>query len=421
MARGALRSLLLVVLASRSSCLQISFDTLDNSERDAVQTTPRMAKTNHSKAAAHLLTAKTVPKSVSDLKWAEASVLPESRSPGTTEVRPAAPEGPSLAGTMNDWLFLFGVVFAALGLEICVLQQVQLGVFGHIGIIVGWFCAACAYSGVVYVWNGEPAFVLWWVGYLLDWMLNFDNLFVFHIVLKVFKTPVKLHPKAMAFWIFGAVGFRLAFYVGLAQAFNSMKWFQLLCAFFLIYSAVETLKDEGDDVEVHDMTVTRTLKWCLADRLDERYDEEEYSLFNRRTEDGKLCANLLALVVGILWFADIVFAVDSVSAKVVEIHNRYLALSSTVFCMFGMRSMLFLLQEMVNAFELLKYGVAGILMFIGVDLLISPWYEIPAVLDCGLIVCMISLSLVGSVILSHWRSPSDEKCGADEALEPIPR
>merc|ERR1719453_2040677 len=111
--------------------------------------------------------------------------------------------------------------------------------------------------------------------------------------------------------------------------------------------------------------------------------------------------NLLALIIFILWFADLVFAVDSVSAKVVQVHNKYLSLSSTVFCMFGMRSLLFILEEMVNAFDLLKYGVAAILLLIGVDLMVSPWYEIPAYLSCELILAIVVISLLGSLVIGY--------------------
>ena len=194
-------------------------------------------------------------------------------------------------GTMNDWCFLMSVLFGAFCLEVLVLQKVEFGSFGHTMIIVGWFGVACAYSGVVYVMNGTKEFELWWVGYLLDWMLNFDNLFVFHVVLRNFKTPARLQPKALAYWIFGGIAFRLVFYVALADAFNMMRWFQFACAFFLLYSAKETLEDEDEDIEVEGMAATRALNWCLAGRLDQHYDEEGYSLFTRSAEDGKLRAN----------------------------------------------------------------------------------------------------------------------------------
>merc|ERR1719261_1769194 len=111
------------------------------------------------------------------------------------------------------------------------------------------------------------------------------------------------------------------------------------------------------------------MKTVLANRLVEKYDLEENRMFVE--EDGEWKATLLVFVILCLEVTDILFAVDSVSAKVAQIPDYYIAYSSSVIAIFGLRAMFFIIQDLVDCFDMLKYGLCFILVFIGIELLAS--------------------------------------------------
>merc|ERR1719387_1971249 len=222
-----------------------------------------------------------------------------------------------------------------------------------------------------------------------------DNLFVFHLIFSVYSTPrAQLH-KALFLGIIGAVVFRMVFFMALASLLSFIHWFRFVFGAILIYQGIQAAQEDEEDPDIKDLHAVRCLNYCLADRLVEKYDEDQHRMFF--VEDGRLCATLLVPVVFCLEITDILFAIDSVSAKVAQIPDYYIAYSSSVLAMFGLRAMFFIITDLVDMFELLKYGLCFILVFIGVELLIEDYVKLPAQAVCVVVLSVFLVCTASSI------------------------
>merc|ERR1719471_316333 len=140
------------------------------------------------------------------------------------------------------------------------------------------------------------------------------------------------------------------------------------------------------------------MNWLLGSRLHYDYAKHGAHAFMYGA-DGKLQVTLLFLVIVSLECTDVLFALDSVSAKVAQIPNQYLAFSSSVLAMYGLRAMFFIVRDLVAMFELLQYGICLILVFIGVQLMMADYINLGAATSCMLILSVFVVCVSGSVAL----------------------
>jgi len=310
-----------------------------------------------------------------------------------------------------------------------------------------WMMTACCFCGWVFWYYGESAAYMWMSGYMLEWMLSFDNLFVFHLIFSVYATPDSLKHRPLYLGIIGAVFFRLIFiFIGeyLMHAFFFMHF---IFGSFLIYTGVKTATAEDED---EDPSKNPMVEWlqkhipfvpaydskgsffvkCQVDDNDEVVlpegefiereptehdsiaevaeagenkkilvaDFEEHLKKNNYTGKTSVRATMLLLVVICLELSDILFAVDSVSAIVAQVNDLFLAYTSAVFAMLGLRATFFIIDVLVKLFSLLKYGVAIVLTFIGIKLCIGHYYHIPSSIVCVVLVTALLGSMLASII-----------------------
>lgn len=294
-------------------------------------------------------------------------------------------------------------------------------------------CAAC-FCGYIFYLRGYAQAFNWASGYLLEWMLSFDNIFVFHLIFKIYCTPDELKHKPLFWGICGAVFFRLIFLFIGEYMLHTMVFAHILFGGFLVYTGIQSvIADEEDDDPSQNWLVqflSRRLPFVsyydakgaffvkvpvdgasqpllpsgtmepISEEGEERgYGTVDFSIVRQqnpgmRTETR---ATMLFLVVICLEVSDILFAVDSVSAIVAQVPDLFLAYTSAVFAMLGLRAMFFIVDELVQLFQFLKYGVAAILVFIGIKLILGKLVHIPP----G-IVCIILFATLGSSILASW-------------------
>eukprot|EP00933_Yihiella_yeosuensis_P040783 TRINITY_DN3516_c2_g1_i1.p1 TRINITY_DN3516_c2_g1~~TRINITY_DN3516_c2_g1_i1.p1 ORF type:complete len:444 (+),score=75.90 TRINITY_DN3516_c2_g1_i1:152-1483(+) len=302
-----------------------------------------------------------------------------------------------------------------------------------------WIGTAFAFCGWVWYKFGHDSAFMWMSGYMLEWMLSFDNLFVFHLIFTVYGTPDHLKHRPLYLGICGAIFFRLAFlYIG-EYLMHAALFMHLVFGAFLIYTGISTITSDDEDedpsknpfvqwlssmvpfISVYDRSGAFFVKVPVGeDGTEELSGEQQKSGFGNgeavRTvdfHDSKLKmanqkehaekkwqyrATMLFLVVCCLEVSDMIFAVDSVSAIVAQVNDLFLAYSSAVFAMLGLRATFFIIDVLVHMFSLLKYGVAAVLVFIGVKLMMSHVYVIPPIVVCVVLVMAIGTSMVASVI-----------------------
>jgi tellurite resistance protein TerC len=197
--------------------------------------------------------------------------------------------------------------------------------------------------------------------------------------------------------------------MALASLLSFIHWFRFIFGALLIYSGIQAAQDD-DDLDISEMFVVRMLKKCLNGRLVERYDLEEHRMFI--LEDGELRATLLVPVIFCLEATDILFAIDSVSAKVAQIPDYYIAYSLSVLALFGLRAMFFIINDLVDLFDMLKYGLCFILVFIGIELMVADWVQLPAQAVFVVVLSVFIVCTAGSTVkkLYSQTCENSEKC-----------
>jgi len=308
-----------------------------------------------------------------------------------------------------------------------------------------WMLAAVGFCLWVAWWKSENDAYMWMSGYMLEWMLSFDNLFVFHLIFSVYGTPDHLKHRPLYLGILGAVVFRLVFIFIGEYLMHAMFFMHFVFGSFLVYTGIKTVTADEDDedpsqqplvlwlqskvpfVSVYDengaffvrvpvndkgeadipqeaytKTVASETSPILADEDGEnsaRYGTVDFTAATRGCEQRcEMRATMLFLVVCCLEISDLLFAVDSVSAIVAQVNDLFLAYTSAVFAMLGLRATFFIIDVLVQLFSLLKYGVAAVLVFVGVKLIIGRFYHVPASIVCVILVSAIGGSMVASVI-----------------------
>mmetsp|Transcript_51427 Transcript_51427/g.95141 ORF Transcript_51427/g.95141 Transcript_51427/m.95141 type:complete len:423 (+) Transcript_51427:21-1289(+) len=309
-----------------------------------------------------------------------------------------------------DWTVLSGYVLILCVVDFFFFQKMVMSFRNKAMVILFWVAGGLLF--VVYMWQAHgPAEAAYWLnGYYLEYMLSVDNLLAYRVIFSSFLTPPVLVHKALSVGIGSVALFRLLLFLTIGPAFQQMRWVHNTLAVILIASgamSVATSEEDGEALDTHNMLTVRCLKQCLGTRLWEGYDVEDHGVMVAR--EGQTCASLLLVVIAVIECADVMFAFDSVSAKVSVMPNVFVAYSSTILACLGLRSLYFILNDMAVHFVFLKYGVGFSLIFIGVALLASDWYPIP-----DWCVCAVTAAALGATIpVSLLVKPSakeDKEC-----------
>mmetsp|Transcript_84224 Transcript_84224/g.204225 ORF Transcript_84224/g.204225 Transcript_84224/m.204225 type:complete len:521 (+) Transcript_84224:82-1644(+) len=305
-----------------------------------------------------------------------------------------------------DWLILFVVCVVLFVFDMLVLQRFQQSFRTHVWTLVFWVFVAVAFCILTYFRFGKELALNWCTGYLLEWILSMDNLFVFHLVFETYKTPAKQTHKAVFLGIVGAVVIRMIFFIAVSGLLNAFQWVRYPFGALLIWSGIQAARGEDEDDDVKDTYIVRGCKWLLGNRLLEDYDGEGRLVV---TKDGTTQFTLLLLVVAIIELSDVLFALDSVSAKIAQIPQQYIAFSSTCIAMYGLRALFFIVKDLVKMFELLQYGLCLILVWIGLELMLSHWLHVGAGAVCVLIASIFAVFTVASVARRRVIGEADSK------------
>eukprot|EP00747_Dinoflagellata_sp_TGD_P064650 gnl/TRDRNA2_/TRDRNA2_154000_c0_seq2.p1 gnl/TRDRNA2_/TRDRNA2_154000_c0~~gnl/TRDRNA2_/TRDRNA2_154000_c0_seq2.p1 ORF type:complete len:814 (+),score=122.25 gnl/TRDRNA2_/TRDRNA2_154000_c0_seq2:70-2511(+) len=313
----------------------------------------------------------------------------------------------------GEWAVLLVTCAVLLLLDTFVFTRfIPEGPRSHVIMFVFWLSMGLLYN--MYFWweAGQNDGLDWMSGYFLEWLLSMDNLFVFHLIFKTFKTPAEMLHKALFVGIIGAVAFRIVFFLILGFLLHIVQWIRFVFGFFLIYSGFQALEDDGDDLD--DMYSVKLLRACVGSRLKETYDHEGNGFFVT-DNNGRTCMTMLVYVVLCLEVTDVIFAVDSVSAKLAQIPDQFIAYSSSVMAIFGLRAMFFIIKDLVDYFEMLKYGLCFILVFIGCELMVSNWIQLSSV-TVTMVIFVVFATSIGASFARMKASQRALPCLGDRSL-----
>ena len=312
---------------------------------------------------------------------------------------------PSLesVGTPGLWTATIGAVLALLVLDFLITRKPHEVSMRE---AVGWsaFYVALPLAFGAYIWSrfGSQTGVEYLTGYLVEKSLSVDNLFVFMLLLAAFSVPAALQQRVLLYGIVGALVLRGIFIALGAAALKNLSFAFLLFGGILLATAVKILRDQRQGqthaVDVDEMRSVQLLRRVMPVTSDYRGPR----LFIR--ENGVRMATPFALVVMAVFATDIVFAVDSVPAVYGITGDPFLVFATNAFALLGLRALYFVLQGALSRLVHLGYGLAAILGFIGVKLVLHwahgiwTWVpEIPTLASLGVIVAILALVTVTSL------------------------
>lgn len=269
-----------------------------------------------------------------------------------------------------------------------------------------WVGVALVFGGVIFATLGTTAGVEYTTAWLLEKSLSVDNLFVFALIFGYFKVPKEYQHRVLFFGVIGALVFRGIFLAAGVAIVSKFTVVLFVFAAILLYSAWKLMKDEDDSYDPSTSLAVRLLRKVIPVR-----DEYSGTKFFVKEAGKRIATPLLAVVVAIE-AADLVFAVDSVPAVLAVSDDPFIIYSSNAFAILGLRALYFLLSGLLDKFHYLSKGLAIILGFIGVKLILQASHkvistsipEIPSFVSLAVIIGV----LAGSIILSFVRPAQEE-------------
>jgi len=310
-----------------------------------------------------------------------------------------------LSANLFYWCLFCGFAVLAVLLRMTVLGQLTLAGC-YWSALAGWVCLAFVYNAAVWSSLGKSAGMSWLAGWILEMTFMVENLFVFGVVVKAFRLPVRLTPKALNLVAWGQILFQMVFFMGMAAWLRTLRCLPYCLGVWLIFCGVSTLF-EGDghseDFDIMDTFLARSFKNCLGDRLLPGYDKESDRFFvsdSTASAGPKLRVSLLVPAVCALLLADFLLEIDAVLAKIEELPNSYIAFSSSALAAVTIPEMYFVSQSLLQRFSLFKYGIASVLIFFGTEMLVSNLLgmDLPPLEACLIVVGILGLSLAASVL-----------------------
>ena len=293
------------------------------------------------------------------------------------------------------WIAFWVIVLAALFIDLAVLNKHhgKVSMKEAALMVCAWVSLALLFGGAIWLVEGPRHALEFYTGYVLEYSLSVDNMFVFIMIFGYFAIPHNLQPKALLWGILGAVILRFMFIFLGVQLISLFSWTIYVFGALLIFTAAKMLlQKEDDNFDPSQSFILKLLRKVMPIKTD--YHGENFFVL----EAGKRMATPLLAAVMVIEMSDLIFAVDSIPAVLSITQDTFLVYSSNIFAIIGLRSLYFLLSGMAGKFPYLKYGISVILFFVGVKMLLSHFFPIPIVASLGVIVGILALSVLASKI-----------------------
>lgn len=264
-----------------------------------------------------------------------------------------------------------------------------------------WVGVACSFGGWLWWYlANDPAYgpavanqktLEYFTGYVIEKSLAVDNIFVFLLIFGFFKVPVEYQRRVLLYGVFGAIVLRTVMVFLGAALVKEFSWILYVFGAFLLFTGLKMMLPEKEEKE--DLTNNALLRFLRRHiRITDDYHGEAFFVM----KNGLRYATPMFLVLMMVELSDVVFAVDSIPAIFAVTMDPFIVLTSNIFAILGLRAMFFLLADVADRFHLLRYGLAIVLSFIGVKLLMLEFLHIPVVVSLAVVFVVI----IGSVIAS---------------------
>ena len=262
------------------------------------------------------------------------------------------------------------------------------------GMWVGiWMTLALLFAAGIYVWSGANNALLFLTGYLIEQSLSVDNIFVIVMIFSYFRVPKKYEHRVLFWGILGALVMR-AIFIGFGSLLiQKVSWILYVFGAFLIFTGARMALKREDEFDEHNVILRLARRYL---RVSNEYDGQHFFT----VQNGKRLATPLLPVLLVVEVTDLIFAVDSIPAIFAVTTDAFLVYTSNIFAILGLRSMYFLLSGIVHRFVYLQYGLAVILVFVGLKMIAADFVHVPTPVSLGVIVLALGVSIAASLARS---------------------
>ena len=273
-----------------------------------------------------------------------------------------------------------------------------------------WVSLALAFNVGLYVVAGPQAGLEFLTGYLIEYSLSVDNIFVFVLIFSAFKVPAKYQHRVLFWGILGALIMRGAMIALGVVLISRFHWIIYGFGAFLVFAGIRMFfSDEEDTVDLENNLVLRFVRRLFP--VTDGYREQNFVV----REAGRRMVTPLFLVLILIEVTDVIFAVDSIPAIFAITQDPFIVYTSNIFAILGLRSLYFLLAGIIDRFVYLRYGLAVVLTFVGVKMLLVDVFHIPTIVSLGVIVGTLAVSIIASLISSrHVETPDIPEAPGDD-------
>jgi tellurite resistance protein TerC len=294
------------------------------------------------------------------------------------------------------WIIFSISVFVLLALDLGIFHRKshEIGIKEAVVWSLIWLAVAVVFNIIVYLWHGQDTAMEFAAAYIVERSLSVENLFVFLLIFSYFKVPAA-HQYRVLFWgILAALVLRAIFILTGITLIQTFHWLIYLFGAFLIYTGIKiAMKKEDDEADLSQNCVLRICKRFLP--TTEAYDGGKFFSKN----GGKFLVTPMFLVLLVVETSDLIFALDSVPAVLGVTLDPFVAYTSNIFAILGLRALYFALAGCMLMFRFLSGGITIILIFVGAKMLVSGFYDVPVEIALGVIVLVLAAAIGLSVLI----------------------
>jgi tellurite resistance protein TerC len=294
---------------------------------------------------------------------------------------------------------LWWIIF---NLFVVVMLALDLGVFHRTAHVIHvrealawcalWVTLALLFNVGIFLRLGSEPALEFLTGYLLEYSLSVDNIFVFLMIFTYFRVPY-LHQHKVLFWgILGALCMRALFILTGITLIQKFHWVIYIMGGFLVLTGIKMALQKGEEINPERNPVLKLFRRVMP--VTENYEGGRF--FVRRS--GRLFATPLFIVVLVVETTDVIFAVDSIPAILAITLDPFIVYTSNVFAIMGLRALYFALAGIMQLFHYLPYGLSFILVFVGIKMLLVDLYKIPIGMALGMVAAVLVISVIASIL-----------------------
>ena len=300
------------------------------------------------------------------------------------------------------WVTFFTFITAMLALDLGVFQREThvVSMKEALAWCCVWVTLALSFGGLLWQWRGPESAQQFLAGYLIELCLSVDNVFVFILVFAYFKVEPRYQHRVLFWGIIGAVLMRAVFIIVGVEVIERFHWVLYVFGAFLVYTGVKmALPSKEAEVDPEHNFAVKLFRrfYPVAPHNDRGH------FFT--VHQGRRMATPLFIVLIVIETTDLVFALDSLPAVLSITKDSFIALTSNIFAILGLRSLYFALSGIMGLFRFLKVGLSVILVFIGVKMLIEHWMKITTGTSLAVIGGVLTTSILMSVVIKSPKAP----------------